>query len=505
MPGPSDMELAILIKMKADLEALTKAKKGVKELGDEATVFEKKSKNSFVEAQKGLRGLLQPISMVRRTIFQLGSVWGLTAGAIVLAISDIAKKQEELNDISIKTGLSTEEISKKLYGFNIASKEAKTGVTELKNAQVGLGNAWTWVTTKITEAVGQIKESIVVQENYNKLAQKQGFSPNIVMTGPYMGGSVVIPPGGTPTADEQKALEKAAQEQTKIQLDEERWASNAKNNTKQLLLIKADYESKVLQMRGRDLESFKRNMDAQRQIYLDDLGPNSPILAAFDNFYNMQLERMELVKWGIRDQFQIMQDMQKQFGQNTVKLFGDVFIDALDNKLSGAKQIFGSFLMELRNMLIRAELEKLTASIITSGSKSNGVLGAIIRGIGTAFGGGSGETAGAVSSQISTQSSESIVSDINTFGGHYYAEGGIAGKNGPEIAMVGENGPEMVTPLSKLGNNGNNTTNVYYYITAVDAKSFADLVARNPNAIVAVTANAITRGKGLRKTIKEFS
>jgi len=71
-----------------------------------------------------------------------------------------------------------------------------------------------------------------------------------------------------------------------------------------------------------------------------------------------------------------------------------------------------------------------------------------------------------------------------------FANGGIIPTNNPVI--VGERGPEIisgaagrnVTPNSQLGLG---TTNVVYNISAVDARSFKELVASDPSFMYAVT------------------
>ena len=68
-----------------------------------------------------------------------------------------------------------------------------------------------------------------------------------------------------------------------------------------------------------------------------------------------------------------------------------------------------------------------------------------------------------------------------------FADGGTIPHNGP--VMVGERGPEIlsgvggrtVTPNESLGG-----TSVTYNINAVDARSFQDLLASNPQALHAI-------------------
>lgn len=74
-----------------------------------------------------------------------------------------------------------------------------------------------------------------------------------------------------------------------------------------------------------------------------------------------------------------------------------------------------------------------------------------------------------------------------------FADGGYVPTNGP--VLVGEKGPEIVsgiggrtvTPNDQLGNLMGGSGTVNYYITAVDAVSFKQMVARDPEFLYAVT------------------
>jgi phage-related minor tail protein len=94
---------------------------------------------------------------------------------------------------------------------------------------------------------------------------------------------------------------------------------------------------------------------------------------------------------------------------------------------------------------------------------------------------------------------DSFTTGISDFFGGFFAGGGSlpAGKFG----IVGEKGPEMITgpanisPLgASTGNTGGNTT-VVYNINANDAASFAQMLARDPSLIYALTQQG---AKGIR-------
>ena len=102
--------------------------------------------------------------------------------------------------------------------------------------------------------------------------------------------------------------------------------------------------------------------------------------------------------------------------------------------------------------------------------------------IGSLFGGSSGPSKSSGGGFMDTISS--AASGVGKFFSGFFANGGmippggygIVGERGPEMVS----GPGMVTPMS-------GGTNVTYNINAVDASSFASLVARDPGLIYAVT------------------
>jgi ABC-type transporter Mla subunit MlaD len=76
---------------------------------------------------------------------------------------------------------------------------------------------------------------------------------------------------------------------------------------------------------------------------------------------------------------------------------------------------------------------------------------------------------------------------FNIFG--QFADGGFLPSG--KIGLVGENGPELITGPGRITpmedvNFGGGTTNVTYNISAVDARSFQQLVAEDPGFIHAV-------------------
>jgi lambda family phage tail tape measure protein len=143
--------------------------------------------------------------------------------------------------------------------------------------------------------------------------------------------------------------------------------------------------------------------------------------------------------------------------------------DMIVNFARTGKLEFKSFLGSIVEQLLRSQIQQLIA-------KSFGGL--------NLFGGGGG---GSLFPAL--------------FGLPGFANGGIIGSNGPVV--VGERGPEILTgaagrsviPNEALGG----STNVTYNINAVDASSFRNLVASDPEFIFAVTEQGRRRQPGQRR------
>lgn len=130
--------------------------------------------------------------------------------------------------------------------------------------------------------------------------------------------------------------------------------------------------------------------------------------------------------------------------------------DAIVGFAKTGKFEFRSFVNSMLEELLRSQVRQLMSQVFNMGS-SRGGGGSVLGSIGNILG---------------------------------FANGGIIPTNSP--VLVGERGPELisgaagrnVTPNEQLGLG---TTNVIYNISAVDARSFKELVASDPGFIFAVT------------------
>ena len=84
----------------------------------------------------------------------------------------------------------------------------------------------------------------------------------------------------------------------------------------------------------------------------------------------------------------------------------------------------------------------------------------------------------------------------------WFGDGGYV--TSPTLAVVGEKEPEIILPESKLSHllNQNQSIHNTFVIYAIDSQSFEEYVKRNPNAIIGVVSDALTRNTELAKTVR---
>ena len=552
-----NFELEILLKVKAQLNDLIKVKQGLKDVSNETKGITSANRDvdssfgsSITNMQRGLRGILNPITMLRRTIFQVGLAWSLTGGTAIAAIKDIEKKTRELQDISIKTGKSVEEISKEYYGFNIATKEASVVSIELLKIQQDLSNVWTKSASGITNFIGALEmaaqKNEIVGKKIRAFQEKQG----IFGAGPssaqvrkfeeeaekeFAEKSEKKRKATLRNTDEFRKMSIAAQEEinksnlsgfeykkslierdlavyksweaSEDEVDNLRKA-RMKDLDNERLAQKDKLSIELFKLQGNERAALTRHLSDEEEQYRKMWGEDGQLMQMYRTNVDLQIQEFDRARLGLITNQQAMEGFTKQSVSAMKSSFTSFFQDAFGGQLKTAREYFMAFLQDIVNAWSRAMAEMVVNQILPPGqqkpSKTSTALG-IVSSIASIFGGGG--TAGIVN----LASGPVLAAPAN-----YYkspaaqitprAGGGWLGLNGPEIGLVGEVEPEMVTPLSKMGNmGGTQTKNVYYFIQAVDPRSFAEIVASNPDAIVAVTERAIESNKKIRRTIRSLT
>ena len=155
---------------------------------------------------------------------------------------------------------------------------------------------------------------------------------------------------------------------------------------------------------------------------------------------------------------------------NAARIARDVFStatkgmeDALMKFVKTGKLSFKSLITDMLETILRSQIQAIVAQLFSIGKSAGGQIGKIL-------------------------------------GIPEFASGGMIGSNGP--VLVGERGPEiisgaagrMVTPNNQLGGNM-----VTYNINAVDAMSFKQMIAQDPQFIYALTEQGRRSVPGTRR------
>ena len=253
------------------------------------------------------------------------------------------------------------------------------------------------------------------------------------------------------------------------------------------------------------LESWRTATMTETELALDALDKQ---FSAYDEFvkdkaaldewhaaqYNEITKRTEEVSSDLYD------DM-----ENAMMGWASGFSGTLNDMLWGAevtfKSIFESFAKMITQMLIQ---KHLIDNMFSGGGGGGGWFGAALGFLGSLGGGASGNGTGPITnvaqggifpSGINAYSNQ-IVDRPTQFA---FARGsGLMGEAGPEAVM-----PLTRTPSGDLGVKTEGTGAPTIIIVANDAKSFADMVNRNPEAITIVVGDALREHGDLLNTVRE--
>jgi len=164
-----------------------------------------------------------------------------------------------------------------------------------------------------------------------------------------------------------------------------------------------------------------------------------------------------------------MSDTQKNFRDNTQRVFGDQLYDAMTGKFGSIEDAFKQMLFR---MAANAAAQRITEGLFGNGKEgSTGLLSPLMKAFGFAKGGafgGDGVMAFANGGAFTNQ----VISEPT-----YFAYGGALGK----LGQVGEAGPEAIMPLSRgsdgklgvraQGGGGNGVSIVYSPTIQIDSRT----------------------------------
>jgi lambda family phage tail tape measure protein len=229
-----------------------------------------------------------------------------------------------------------------------------------------------------------------------------------------------------------------------------------KEEAKQIEILRQKVESSEglnKQKAQESLDIFKAGQTARTQAFEDTIRAQEEAQRSFDVGFKNSMENY------ISD------------ATNAARIARDVFQtatkgmeDSITKFVKTGKLSFRSLIADILETILRSQIQAIVAQIFSIGGK---VGGGVLGNIGKVLG---------------------------------FANGGMIPTNGP--VLVGERGPEIisgaqgrvVTPNNQLGG-----SMVTYYINAVDAMSFKQLIAQDPQFIYALTEQGRRSVPGTRR------
>ena len=191
----------------------------------------------------------------------------------------------------------------------------------------------------------------------------------------------------------------------------------------------------------------------------------------------------------LKTNFQHGVEIARQTAQAMEQAFSDFFFDAFQGKMKSLADYLKSFLTSVQRALAQALGQEVSGSLIS--------------GISSLFSGGSHLVASP--SQVAAVNSNPFVMHEGGYVPRFHW-GGLSSDETPAILQRGEyvvsrRGVAALDAINQgkvsTADSGKQEVHNYYYIQAVDPKSFADLVERNPGAIQKIMQDDARRGGSL--------
>jgi len=423
--------------------------------------------------EQSFNGMLKGVSQIRRGMFQLATVWGATFGLAIVSINKANEAMNKMRDSSVELGMSFEDLQRLRTGLVFDDKELKKAEQSINS----LGNLWQGFVTSL--GVGFAKLFPKMAE-MNTMTEKQ-----VDILGSLTDATNKLTMSSNDYAknridkDYQKysnALnleQNLSAEQMKLREDAlNKWRlASLEDISKKKTLVENKYLADLLNAEGNTTEALKAEWD-ERIIKAWEYSDEAGLLA--ERTADLQIKASERARWGIQATWEITEELQKQSVARVEDMFTDVFVDGLNNKFASARDILQAFFLDLERMAVKAMMSYAIQQIF----------GAVLSGFG-------GIPAGATEIGKAGQSGWAYSLPQRAGGGYIPGTGAYMLHRG-----------ESVNKASDTDNGGKV---VQYYIQAVDARSFAQLVQSNPEAIETVVNNSMRFNKNTRSTIKSLA
>ncbi|MCX5701689.1 MAG: hypothetical protein NTW64_01760 [Candidatus Omnitrophica bacterium] len=542
MPDPKQIEVTLTLK-------------------DEATKKIQSFRSSIKEFNNTTKDAVAPVLQLRQAWMKAGLAVGFVVGVITAAAREIAKLREEqikLDQTSIKLGISSEALSKKLYGFNIGTIQARIGTSTLMEAEDELHRLWIWITKELSENIGRAR----IAATANEIAKKnrsQSLWGNIADVAT-QANPLMMPFNMLTTSnniklygDQAKAalLKETAEYKLKeaikqgivgethekiIQLTSSEFDYKKHQLAQHIAELKESQleesdiykyalaannrleQEKTLELRKQQALRYKAEGDTikalitEQKVALEEYkrawGSNGAAVEEFKAGQKAQLEAARKAWFGIKDQYQITQQAFNGYVSAMENTFSTFIDDGLHGSLKKGADYFKMFGDEVIKIIakVTAQLIILNAYASLTGSKQRFGFGDILKsvlGIGGAIGGGMS------GGYFSTPSSGGL--STGTYGLGNYAlmmhNGGLikahSGINlaSDEVPIIAQTGERILSRNQNREYEKNKQGNGP--IIVIQAWDTQDIM-RNRKTIEGIISNALKTNSSLRGDIKTY-
>lgn len=514
---------------------------------------------------------LKPLTDLRQAWMRVGLTWGFATGGAVAAISKLAQMREEikkLDELSIKLGVSTEDLSKKMHGFNIATDKARIGAGQLKKF---MEDNWdypiAWWKTKANEAAGSL--------DINALAQRLALRDTGTMAGWERYKGIAYHQLATEQRKNLESSPDALSSRADV-LNKTRQLSFTEQNYKAFMFkqevesLKAGgvdpttlagytnaYKNRMAQEQNKEYtkllaDRYRAEGDTLRAIKLEHenalndfkqkWGSNSVMLEEFRAGQRAMLENAKLTALGLKNNAQIWQDGQRQVIAGMSSSWENFFSDFFNRDLKKGSEYFRMFGQQILQTWSKMLAEMVTKYMVAqaqmaasqaAGGGSGGARARIMQNINTTMswirtltnvaglfsGGGSaaGGVGGTYTGYQPVGPDGSLAPTWSPYhrGGLVRAHSGLAVDEVPIIAKRGEyvlsergvaaaGGIRNVDRINRGESTGGQVT-VIFNVTAMDASSFKEQLLKHPDVYESVINNAILRKHDLKRTVKKYA
>ena len=366
-------------------------------LRDEASQKIQSFRANIKEFNSATKDSLQPLLLLRQAWMKTGLAAGFLFGAIYKGLQGLDKYRQEIDQLdqsSIKLGVTTEALSKKIYGYNIASANARIGSSWGSFLLEALGYAGKFYGGKVAEGVGatakfnraiglygsmtvgrentytgeqkqelwsranEIAENqLLAREEARKTRSKEALQLNIEYTQKIKQLDLSGYEYKKYLLTEEVALAKAAGAD-KIQVANYEAAYCKRLEEDRTIALKTQQANR-LKAEGQTLDALKLEQDNALVEFKRQFGGDGEMVQEFIKGQQAIYQEAKLNYWGLKNEFQIWHggmvsiigSLQSEFGgfyDTTTGMFrdlGDVATDFGKSILSVINQMIAQFLV----------------------------------------------------------------------------------------------------------------------------------------------------------------